>query len=128
MAILDDARVQKNRLKLTPLSPKVLQELHDIELDAMARFSGMADELESALGFLRLGYQLGWKPLAIIHSRRTFQKYEKILGIDARSLFPEETAASDRSSGYRVARTMSNFWKAVTGDSKVENRREIDSL
>jgi hypothetical protein len=127
MPTSEEARIQKNRLKLTPLSPKVLQQLHEIELDAIARYSGTAHELESALGFMRMGFQIGWKPLALIHSRITFRKYEQILNINAREFFPEETAASERSMGYTIAKKLSNFWKVVSGDIKIDNRRELSS-
>lgn len=121
----DEIRIQDNRSKLRTLSIEELIKLQDIELDAIARFNGMADELESALGFLRLGIQIGWKPMALIHSKRTFKKYEEILGIDARTFFPEETPASTRSIGYKIAKTLTNFWKAVSGDIKIENRRDL---
>jgi hypothetical protein len=64
--------------------------------------------------------------MAIIHSKRTFKKYEEILGIDARSFFPEETPAASRSIGYKIAKTLSNFWKVVSGDIKIDNRRDIN--
>lgn len=128
MPISEEARIKKNLKRLTPLTPEKLQELQQIELRAIAEFYGNLDELESALGFLRLGFQYGWKPLAIIHSKKTFRKYEQILGITARELFPEDTPTSDRSIGYSFAKTLSNFWKAVSGDTKVESRREISSL
>jgi len=127
MSNSEEARIQKNRLNLTPLSPKMLQQLHEIELAAIAKYYGTADELESALGFLRIGLQIGWKPLALIHSRKTFRKYEQILGINAREFFPEETAASERSMGYTIAKKLSNFWKVVSGDIKIDNRRELSS-
>lgn len=121
----DEIRIQDNRSKLRTLSIEELIKLQDIELEATARFNGMADELESALGFLKLGVQLGWKPLALIHSKRTFKKYEEILGIDARTFFPEDTPAASRSKGYTIAKTLTNFWKVVSGDIKIENRRDL---
>jgi len=127
MPIADEARIKKNEANLTKLPLKVLQQLHEIELDALARFNGMTDEVESAIGFLHLGFQIGWKPLAVLHSKVTFRKYETILGINAREIFPEETPASDRSRGYRFVKTLSNFWKAVNGEIKVEHKREIVS-
>ncbi|MES2182649.1 MAG: hypothetical protein V4493_11185 [Pseudomonadota bacterium] len=122
----EEIRIADNRSKLRSLSIEELKKIQDIELDAMARFKGMGDELETALGFLKLGIQLGWKPLAIIHSKRTFKKYEQILGIDARTFFPDETPAASRSMGYSIAKTLSNFWKVVSGDTKIVNRRDID--
>lgn len=126
MSAIDEVRIRKNLADLKPLSVEKLKQLQELELNAIARFKGMADELESALGFLRLGFQIGWKPLAIVHSKQTFRKYEKILGITARELFPGETPASERSRGYKFVKTLTNFWKAVSGETKVENRREIN--
>jgi hypothetical protein len=122
----DELRIEDNRSKLRLLSIDELKKLQEIELDAIARFKGSADELETALGFLRIGIQIGWKPMAIIHSKRTFKKYEEILGIDARSFFPEETPAASRSIGYKIAKTLTNFWKVVSGDIKIDNRRDIN--
>ncbi len=124
----EEAGIQKNLSNLKPLSVDKLKQLQEIELRALARFSGNFDELESAYGFLRLGFQIGWKPLAIIHSKKTFRKYEQLLEINARELFPEDTPASERSIGYSIAKKLSNFWKVVSGDIKVENRRDIRSL
>lgn len=128
MPMSEEARIKKNLANLKPLSTEKLKQLQEIELKALAKFHGQFDELESAYGFLRVGFQIGWKPLAIIHSKKTFRKYEQILDINARELFPEETPASERSIGYSIAKKLSNFWKAVSGDIKVENRREISSL
>jgi hypothetical protein len=122
----DELRIEDNRSKLRLLSIDELKKLQEIELDAIARFKGSADELETALGFLRIGIQIGWKPMAIIHSKRTFKKYEEILGIDARTFFPEETPAASRSIGYKIAKTLTNFWKVVSGDIKIDNRRDIN--
>ena len=128
MPMSEEQRIKINLAKLKPLSAEKLKQLQEIELRAVAKFYGNLDELESALGFLRLGFSYGWKPLTIIHSKKTFRKYEQILDIDARELFPEVTPTSDRSRGYAFAKQLSNFWKAVSGDTKVENRREISSL
>lgn len=125
MAISEETRIQDNLKKLTPLSVDQLIQLQTIELDAIARFVGTTDELETALGFLRLGFQIGWKPLMIIHSKKTVRKYEQILGINSREFFPEETASSERIMGFKIAKKLSNFWKAVSGETKIEGRREI---
>ncbi|MGO8753638.1 MAG: hypothetical protein ACLQHK_00200 [Gallionellaceae bacterium] len=127
MSISEQQRIEKNLANLKPLSVDKLKQLQEIELRAIATYAGRLDELESAMGFLRLGFQFGWKPLAIIHSKQTFRKYEQMLGINARELFPEDTPASYRSVGYSIAKKLSNFWKVVSGDTKVENRREISS-
>lgn len=124
MPISEKQRIQKNLTRLKPLSVEKLKQLQEIELRAIAKFHGNMDELESALGFLRLGFQYGWKPLAIIHSKKTFKKYEQILEINARELFPEETPTSDRSIGYSVAKKISKFWQIVNGEEKIDHKRE----
>lgn len=119
----EDARIQKNLAKLKPLSVDQLKQLQEIELHAIAKFYGNLDELESALGFLRMGFQFGWKPMAILHSKRTFKKYEEILGINARELFPEVTPNSERHIGYSISVKLSNFWKIVNSEEPVKDKR-----
>lgn len=124
MKMTEDERIAYNLTRLKPLSVEKLKQLQQIELRAIARFHGQLDELESALGFLRMGFQYGWKPLAIIHSKKTFKKYEQILEIDAHELFPEETPTSDRSIGYSIAKKLSKFWQVVNGEEKINHKRE----
>lgn len=124
MPISEEQRIQKNLKKLKPLSVEKLKQLQDIELRAIAKFHGNLGELESALGFIRLGFHYGWKVLAIIHSKKTFNKYEQILEIEARELFPEETPNSDRSMGYSLAKKLSKFWQVVNGEVKINHKRE----
>ena len=123
MPMSEETRIKKNLAKLKPLSVEKLKQLQDIELHAIARFSGQLDELESAIGFLRMGFQFGWKPMAIIHSKKTFRKYEQILDINARELFPDETPTSERNVGYALAVKLSKFWKVVSGEEPVDNKR-----
>lgn len=94
---------------------------------ALSNFKGGADELESAIGMYVLGRHLGWKPLYIIHSKKTVAKYEEILGIDVRDVFEEEGPAVNRSMGYKIASGFSNFWKVVSGEEKIDrsDRREM---
>ncbi|WP_137894985.1 hypothetical protein [Ramlibacter sp. 2FC] len=87
---------------------------------------GSIDELEQALGMYVIGRHVGWKVLVLVHNKRTIRKYEEILGISVREAFPEEAAASMRSVGYRFAKTLSNFWKAVSGEVSVPDRRKLE--
>jgi hypothetical protein len=125
MAISEEERIKKNLAKLKPLSSEKLKHLQEIELRAIAKFYGNLDELESALGFLRMGFQFGWKPMAIIHSKKTFKKYEQILEIDARVLFPDETPTSQRSIGFAIAVKLSKFWKIVNGEEAIKDKRSL---
>jgi len=115
-----------NLKKLGPQTPERITELNDIACSATANFKGLVPTLESAIGLLFIGDHLGWKALTLIHSKRTLRKYEKILGIQVREFFPEHTKTSERTYAYRASRAISNFWKAVSGEVKIDKRQEID--
>jgi hypothetical protein len=112
--------------KVKPISAAQAKVNYE-KLDAAIRnFAGDVDELEAALGMYLLGRHWGWRPLVIIHNKRTIRKYEEILGINIREEFEEEGPDAERPNGYRFAKKLSNFWKAVSGDEPVENRRTVD--
>lgn len=88
-------------------------------MDRAIRQKGMQlDELESALGMYMIGFHFGWKVLHIIHSKKTIAKYESILGIKIRDAFPEYGPDADRTNAYKLAQSVSNFWKLVSGDER----------
>ncbi len=122
------AKQRKEESTRPPLSMPPAADLSKIAVDAMTTFhNGFSNELESAIGMLFIGHAFGWKVVYITHSIATVRKYEKILGIVAKEVFPEETAHSDRLLGFRVAKKVSNFWKAVKGEHHHEgfHNREI---
>ena len=123
--VIPDIKVplDKRFIKLT--NEQKLQ-LEQIEERAFIHFSGQLDELESAIGMLRMGHHLGWKVLYMIHSKKTIRKYEELLDIKIRVIFPEKGPSADRSVGLGFAEKFSNFWKVVSGEVKIENRRKID--
>ena len=113
------------------LTPEQKEQIEQIEKRAIIQFTGMLDELESALGMLRIGHHMGWKVLYMIHSKRTIRKYEEILDIKIREIFPDEGPGASRSTGLDIAKRFSNFWKVVSGEHKLtpeekENRRKIE--
>lgn len=93
--------------------------------DISRNFVGQFDELEAALGMLLLGRLTGWKLLALIHNKRTIRKYEEILGINIREAFPEEGPLTEKSQAYILVKKLGQYWKAVSGDLKVDHRREL---
>lgn len=123
---INDERYQHNKERLFNRSLEQEAELSRIEREAIARFSGDLTELEAALGVLRIGHHLGWRVLVLIHNKRTIRKYEVILGINVREFFPAEGPSHERSLGYGWAKQIGNFWKAVSGAIKIEDRRLID--
>lgn len=112
--------------RLAKLTDEQRAQLQSIEDNAIITFQGNIDELESALGMLRVGHHLGWKVLYIVHSKRTIRKYEDILGIKVRELFDETGPSAKRSIGLGLAEKFSNFWRVVSGDIKIENRKTIE--
>jgi len=119
---------ESNLLKMPSRTMERESELIRIEREAFANFTGQFDDLELALGILRTGDYLGWKPLVLIHNKRTIRKVEGILGITVREFFEPEGACAERSIGYSFAKKIGKFWKAVSGDVKVEQRREIGEI
>jgi hypothetical protein len=111
---------------LAKLSEDQQFELNTITENAIAGFVGQLNELESALGMLLMGHHFGWKVLYLIHSKKTIRKYEDILGVKIRDIFPETGPSSYRSTGLTLAMKASNFWKVVSGEHKIENLREIE--
>ena len=115
----------KNIDLLAKQSKKRREQIYEIELDAIANFKGQLQELESALGMLKIGDHFGWRVLLILHNKRTIRKYEDILNISIREFFPEEGPSAERSVGLSVAKKLGGFWKIVSGETKVEKRKEI---
>ena len=121
-----DKSLAKNLAKLKKRTAAQKAELEEIEAKAIARFEGSLDELESALGMLRMGHHVGWKVLYLIHSKQTIRKYEEMLDIKIREVFEEAGPSSERSIGYQLAKKVSNFWKIISGEEKIENRRQLE--
>ena len=119
-----ERHVPKNeRLKvLTDEEKLILQKIED---RAIINFSGTLDELETALGMLKIGHHVGWKVLYLVHSKKTIRKYEEILDIKIRDIFDEYGPSAKRSIGLALAEKFSNFWKVVSGDIKIDNKKEI---
>lgn len=111
--------------KLAKLTPEQLAELDRLEKEAVMDFEGQIDDLEKAIGMLRIGHHVGWRVLVIAHSKRTIRKYEGILGITFREFFPERGPSTSRSFGMKIADSLSNFWKGVSGEEKIPDRNVI---
>lgn len=115
----------------TPEIPEVSREEAQAlvrKLDeAIVEFKGDFHELESAVGMLMVGRLVGWKVLVLIHNKRTIRKYEEILGITIREAFPEEGPFAHKSVALEAAKKIGNFWKAVSGEIKIEHRGELGS-
>lgn len=97
------------------LTARQKEELIDRAIES---FKGHSGELEKAIGMLFVGKHVGWKPLLLIHDKKTIRKYEEILDIDIREVMDEVGPRADKSAAWRVAKGLGNFWKAVKGGTK----------
>ncbi|MDD3181487.1 MAG: hypothetical protein PHD48_01580 [Alphaproteobacteria bacterium] len=82
---------------------------------AIVNYKGQSPELEQAIGALMLARHIGWKPLFLMHDRRTIVKYEKILKVSFREAVREEGELAFKSIAWGAFQGCTNFWKAVTG-------------
>lgn len=110
-----------SKFPLKKLAQDQRERLDQIEREAILSFKGQFDDLERALGALRLAPHLGWKPLVVIHSKSTIAKYEEILGVRFSEVADPEGPSALRSVGYDLVRKASNFWKAITGEEPVKS-------
>jgi predicted Rossmann-fold nucleotide-binding protein len=124
----DSDRLQKNLAALADLSDAEKVAAFDKAAYAVASFSGSLEELEKAIGMLMIGYHFGWKVLLLVHSKRTIKKYETILDLDIKEFFPAEGRSAQRSIGLDIAKQIGNFWQVVSGDIKIENRRDVEDV
>lgn len=115
----------KNKSLLADLSKEQLSQINDIEREAIARFGGTIGTLTSAIGFLRIGHEVGWRVLVITHHKATIKKYEEILDINIREFFPEEGPSAERSMGLNISKNLGKFWEIVRGQEKIENKRDL---
>ena len=104
---------------------KRADELFQIAENAILNYSGDIDVLNSALGMLFTGYYFGWRFLYIVHSKRTVRKYEKVLNIKVTEYLESVGPLSNRSAGLAEANKHSNFWKCVSGDIQIQDRKLI---
>jgi hypothetical protein len=102
---------------------------------AVKEYEGDFTVLESALGALVIGREVGWHGLRVCHSGRTFRRYEgevgwhglrvchsgrtfrryeDILGIKFREVLPDRTKHSTRLRGIRIADGLGKFWQAIS--------------
>ena len=102
------------------------QETNKIIEKAIKNFRGQVPTLESAIGALHVGRKFGWKVLYIVHDLRTLKKYEDILGINFKGTLEEAGPLAHKSQGYQAISKLSNFWKAVKGETPIKGRKDIE--
>lgn len=102
------------------------QEIAALIDTAFDNYRGSSETFKGAIGYAFVARRIGWKPALLMHTQRTIKEYDRILGIDSRSVFPEIGPDADRSVAWRVAQSVTNFWKAVKGEIKGVRSTELD--
>lgn len=115
--------IRGEKRKTPDVDPAEAVKRHKLLDEAIVRFEGNLDELESAIGMFMIGRHLGWKVLYVLHSKRTIRKYEEILGITIRDVFEAEGPDAERSNGFRALKSVTNFWKAVSGETPIPEKK-----
>lgn len=103
------------------------EKLRIVEI-ASANFRGLCTDLERAIGMLMIGDAYGWRVLTLVHERRTLRKYEEILGIKVREVFPERGPLARKSIGLKLTDKLDNFWKVVKGEASRKDVTKIGDL
>jgi hypothetical protein len=83
---------------------------------AIEGYRGPGQTLETAIGAYFVGKRIGWKPMVLIHDKKTLRKYEEILDISFRDELPEIGDRADKSIAWVAVQKVDNFWKAVKGE------------
>lgn len=117
--------IRGTKRKTPDIEPVQAYERHKLIDEAIVRFEGNVNELESAIGMYMVGRHFGWKVLYIQHSKPTIRKYEEILGITVREEFQAEGPDAERSNGFRALKTVTNFWKAISGETPIPDKKLI---
>jgi hypothetical protein len=115
----------RKRIQVPIPTPEDAQDVLKRLIQVTREYRGTFDELESALGMYMIGPLVGWKVLVLIHNKRTIKKYEEILGIKVREAFPPEGPLAHKSVALELVKKIGNFWKAVSGEEKLPDRREL---
>lgn len=121
------AKKQPEKRRTRDITPEEALRRHKVIDEAIVRFEGNLDELEGAIGMYMLGRHVGWRVLYLIHSKKTVRKYEQILAITSvRDEFEADGPDADRSLAWRALQAVSNFWKAVSGEIPIADKKLIE--
>jgi hypothetical protein len=134
-------RLKALRVEMAQMGCLILDK-HGTDLSAVVReailhYEGDATVLETAVGALFLAKAFGWKVVRLIHSTKTYSKYERLLsagfedgeGFKFANHFEERTGQSDRSHAYRLTEEIGSFWKVARGQVGVpEGQKTIEGI
>jgi len=95
---------------------KTLKRLDQFD-EILKTYKGDIPLLEKALGAYFVGRRVGWKVMYVLHDVKTIRKYEQILKINFREEFKDYEDLAHRTRAYQAIQLISNFWKAIKGET-----------
>lgn len=111
----------KAAAKAVQLSPDAMEIIQN----AVNRYSGDVNTLESAIGAYVMAHFFGHEPLRVMHSPVSMRKWAKILDIDWAEAFPAKGPLAGRSNGYQMALKLNALKDVIYGRVPVPDRREL---
>lgn len=111
-----------------PKPPKPREMPYDLDViatETAQHFIGQADDLQRAIGMLYTAKVYGWRVLYLTTSPAYIRKAEKWLNVSFKDGFPEQTEHSRKSLAFKLVQGVSNFWKAVKGETEEKIRTGV---
>ena len=93
--------------------------------------TGSIDPIKNAIGVFMIGEHLGWKVLLLMHNQKTIQRYEEILDVKFKDIFPEVGPGAKRSVAWNIwcrIESFQAFWRVVRGEVVGVKTAEIESI
>ena len=92
--------------------------MNDFDYDAhikslIENYKGDAPILGNAIGMMILGRHVGWRVIRMIYSTETYIKYERILGIELKTIIPERGEFAYKSLGLAIIDAIGGYWNFV---------------
>src|SRR5207248_839899 len=83
----------------------------------LRNYNGDITKFERAIGVFWVGRKFGYKPMQLIHDKRTIKECADFLDLDLKEHWPyPEGPMADKSYAWEAVKKVSNFWKAVKGE------------
>lgn len=101
------------------------RDIIEIINKAIVNYKGDSSVLGSAIGAFHIGLKVGWRPLRLMHSHKTFVRYQQILDLDFMQVLPEIGPLANKSVGWRLIKRAGDFWDAVRGTLPGRSRELI---
>lgn len=84
-------------------------------------YKGDAGVLFSVVGVVFVGRVYGWKVIRLFISQSTYAKYQKVFGLEFKSIMSAETEFSDRALAYKAIKKLKEFWSIIKGSISLDN-------